>query len=448
MTLLSVCIPCYESEGRGIEFLNQNLKQLKLQIFKDFEVVISDNSENEEIADFVKKYVEENKDLNIKYIKNIGNKNIGANTNNAIKNASGEIIQIICQDDYVYNRYSLQKIIDAFDKKIGWMCSMYMHTKDRLGLFKQQIPSWNDQIYFNNTIGSPSCLSFVNGGDLVLADENLKCFVDCEQYYRLYKKYGLPKVLKDLVVIQYLWEGQTTNTISQELINTEVAYINDKLFGKKKKKLTDVTLLAYSSHDVDATILSLTKCMNKIDFGEVKLLSHERPDNLPVGITYEFAPLINSFDDYSAYMFLELGKHVSTSHTLIVQHDSCISHPELWKDEWLEYDYAGAPWPIVENNYLTDGGDRVRVGNGGFSLRSKKILDAPKNLGLQLEERQGFYNEDGNCTIYHRDKMLNYGIKYMPLEEACIFAHENDVPENVHIKETFGYHHHHQPLMD
>jgi hypothetical protein len=188
--------------------------------------------------------------------------------------------------------------------------------------------------------------------------------------------------------------------------------------------------------------------MGKMDFAEVKFLSHEKPINLPNGIIYEEAPIIDSFNDYSKYMFFELGKHVNTSHALIVQYDSCISHPELWKDEWLQYDYAGAPWPIVENNYLTDEGDRVRVGNGGFSLRSKKMLDAPKNLGLQLEERQGFYNEDGNCTIYHRTKMLNYGIKYMTLEEACIFAHENDVPENVHIKETFGYHHHQQPLKD
>ena len=230
MTLLSVCIPVYESQGRGIEFLAQNFKQLKSQIFKDFEIVISDNSEDE----VIKNYVEGIKDLNIKYVKNEGAKNIASNTNNAIKNASGEIIQLMCQDDYFYNKYSLQKIVDNFDKNIGWMASMYMHTKDRLGLFKQQIPSWNDQIYFTNTIGTPSCLSFLNDDNLVLCDENLKCFVDCEQYYRMYKKWGLPKVLKDLVVVQFLWEGQSTSTITQDLVNTEVAYINDKLFGKKK----------------------------------------------------------------------------------------------------------------------------------------------------------------------------------------------------------------------
>jgi glycosyltransferase involved in cell wall biosynthesis len=235
MTLLSICIPSYEAGGRGVEFLEHNFKQLKTQLFKDFEIIVSDDSSDEVIADYIKKYTEDNKDLNIKYIKNKGNKNIGSNTNNAIKNANGEIIQIMCQDDYFYNKYSLQKIVDNFDRNIGWMVSMYMHTKDRLGLFKQQIPSWSDNIYLNNTIGAPSCLSFLNDDNKVWVDENLKCFVDCEHYYRLYKKWGLPKVLKDLVVIQYLWEGQATSTITQDLINAEVAYINNKVTEMNKK---------------------------------------------------------------------------------------------------------------------------------------------------------------------------------------------------------------------
>jgi len=235
MTLLSVCIPTYEADGRGVDFLNYNFKQMKLQLFKDFEIVISDDSADE----VIKNYIEGIKDLNIKYIKNEGKKGIAGNTNNAIKNASGEIIQIMCQDDYFYNKYSLQKIVDAFDKNIGWMASMYMHTKDRLGLFKQQIPTWNDQIYFQNTIGTPSCLSFLNDDNPVLVDENLKCFVDCEQYYRMYKKWGLPKVLKDLVIVQYLWEGQATSGITQEIINAEVAYINEKIANMNKKETNE-----------------------------------------------------------------------------------------------------------------------------------------------------------------------------------------------------------------
>jgi len=223
MSLLSILIPCYNKNERGKELLAYSLSKIKIQTFKDFEIIISDNSED----DIILKYLETEKDLNIKYTKNETKKTLACNMNNAIKNANAEILHIMCQDDYFYNKNSLQKIVDNFDKKIGWMVSMYMHTKDRLGLFKQQIPVWNNQIYLNNTIGTPSCLTLLNDNPPLL-DENLNWFVDCEHYYRLFQKYGEPKILKDLIFVQYLWEGQVTGSITQELIDTEVAYIKNK----------------------------------------------------------------------------------------------------------------------------------------------------------------------------------------------------------------------------
>ena len=206
-----------------------------------------------------------------------------------------------------------------------------------------------------------------------------------------------------------------------------------------KKYLKDVTLLAYSSHEVPQTIASLQKCQEGLDFAETKLLCHEKPDGLPENILYEFAPEINDIDDFNYYMFLELGKHVNTSHVLYVQAHAWILHPELWDNEWLQYDWIGSPWKVIPNAYLTDDGERIRNGNGGFSLRSKRLLDAPHILGLKLEERQGYFNEDGNLAVYHRAKLLEYGIKYAPVEVAARFAYENAVPENIGIP-PFGYH--------
>ena len=78
-----------------------------------------------------------------------------------------------------------------------------------------------------NTIGTTSCLTILNN-DILLFDTNLKWFVDCEYYYRLYKKHGLPKILPDIMFIQYLWDGQTTNSITEDLVNTEAEYIKIK----------------------------------------------------------------------------------------------------------------------------------------------------------------------------------------------------------------------------
>ena len=206
-------------------------------------------------------------------------------------------------------------------------------------------------------------------------------------------------------------------------------------------KIPEVTLVAVDCTDrVPGTINALTICTRNIDFGRVKLLSHRQPDYLPDFIEYNEIPKINNIDEYNQFMFMDLGYYTPTSHCLTVQDHAYILHSELFDPSWLQYDYCGSPWPIIENAYLTDKGERIRVGNGGFSLRSRKLLLAPRSLDLHLEQRQNFWNEDGNICVYQVDRLSKYGIKYMPLEESCKFAYENNVPENLNIKKFFGYH--------
>lgn len=208
-----------------------------------------------------------------------------------------------------------------------------------------------------------------------------------------------------------------------------------------KFQLNNVTLIAPTGDNIENTILSLNRCCQMIDFADVKLITHEKPKNLPNFIKWEESSYpMDTYQKYNRYVFLDLGKHIETSHCLLVQYDSWIIHPELWNDAWLMYDYIGAPWPIRENSYIGDNGERVRVGNGGFSLRSKKLQDAPRLLGLEHKEEQGYWNEDGNFCCYSRKELLEYGIKYAPIEIASIFSYENEVEENQSVVETFGFH--------
>jgi hypothetical protein len=212
-----------------------------------------------------------------------------------------------------------------------------------------------------------------------------------------------------------------------------------------KKRLSDITLIAYSSNDVQANILALLKCMEYFDFGAVKIISHKRPDILPDGIVYEQGREIKHINDFNEYMFKNLGNHVETSHCLYVQHHAYIIHKEVWSDEWLQYDWIGSPWRLIPNTYIANNGEVVQVGNGGFSLRSAKIMNLPKQKGWYLREEQGWQNEDGQCCCYWRKEMLENGVKYAPVEVAAKFAYENPVPENKGIK-TFGFHRHMPPL--
>ena len=102
---ISICIPCYEMSGKGHKYLEHNLNQIVSQNYKNFEVIISDQSQDNKIKILCKKYKEK---INIKYFLNKdGKKQASANTNFAMKKASGQVIKIIFQDDYLYTNKAL-----------------------------------------------------------------------------------------------------------------------------------------------------------------------------------------------------------------------------------------------------------------------------------------------------------------------------------------------------
>ena len=190
---------------------------------------------------------------------------------------------------------------------------------------------------------------------------------------------------------------------------------------------------------VKKTLEVIKDCKNKTNFENFVLLTNRKPRNLPDFVVYNRIKKLENINQYNEFMFLRLHEYFDTSHCLVVQHDSGILHPELWDDNWLEYDYIGAPWQYVSDAYITTRGEHVRVGNGGFSLRSKRLCELPSKMGWELRHDRGFYNEDGNICVYWRYEMLEEGIKYAPIEVAARFSYENLMRENYKIK-PFGFH--------
>lgn len=204
--------------------------------------------------------------------------------------------------------------------------------------------------------------------------------------------------------------------------------------------LSDVTLIALTSIKIPETIRALEYSYRGINFGAVKLVTDK--EFCHAKIKKEYCPPMVNIDEYNRYAFLELGSHVDTSHALVIQHDSSIIYPESWDNNWLNFDYLGAPWCIPQDSfsYRANNGELVRVGNGGFSLRSKLLMGIPKICGWELREDHGFKNEDGNIVCYWRKEFLERKIKYAPVEVAARFSYENEVPENQNIDKFFGFH--------
>jgi hypothetical protein len=135
-------------------------------------------------------------------------------------------------------------------------------------------------------------------------------------------------------------------------------------------------------------------------------------------------PKINNTFEYSKFMIKELAKYIDSSHVLVCQHDGFVINPNSWTDEFLNYDYIGAPWYWLRNKAIrSDGLDYTGniVGNGGFSLRSKKL----QTILMESEEIKNYHPEDGQiCTVYN-SFLESKGCKFAPEELASKFAVEN-----------------------
>lgn len=60
-------------------------------------------------------------------------------------------------------------------------------------------------------------------------------------------------------------------------------------------------------------------------------------------------PITNK-NDYSRLMIKELGKHVDTDHFMVIQYDGMPTDATKWNNDFLKYDYIGAPWPWGPKN--------------------------------------------------------------------------------------------------
>ena len=148
--------------------------------------------------------------------------------------------------------------------------------------------------------------------------------------------------------------------------------------------LKNVTLIALTSIKLEKTIKALEQSCRGINFGSVKLVSDERPENLPDFIKHEVCPKMSNIDEWNYGAIYELPKHVDTEFAMLIHDDGFVVNPESWKEEFLEYDYIGAPYPLPQDNfsYRDIKGDLIRVGNS-VSLRSKRLLDLPIKLNLE-----------------------------------------------------------------
>lgn len=178
--------------------------------------------------------------------------------------------------------------------------------------------------------------------------------------------------------------------------------------------LPNVHLIIVDCLDYDRAKLSFDHCSSYINFGESTILTSldiDSPEIVKI-------PHINSIPTYSDFMIYDFHKYINKEFVLSAQWDGFIRDISLWDDEFLQYDYIGAPWPA---SILYPGvPEHFNVGNGGFSLRSKRLME--------------FMATDKNLTYHHLEDVMicqlnrayleMHGFKFAPLEVAKKFSWE------------------------
>ena len=218
---ISICVPVHKMNDWKY-WLEKCLDSILAQTEENIEVVITDNSDDDEIKRFTEKYA-----MPIKFFKN-PRKGMAQNTNEAIKRATGPVIKILYMDDHLAHKDALSDILEAFkEKKLHyWLATPCEHTYGK-NIFKQHAPKLKGIEKGINTIGSPSVVAFRNNNPL-LFDENMTWLLDVDLYKRLLDIFGEPIILEKVGVVIGLHDGQVTNILTNEKKQKEEEYFKAK----------------------------------------------------------------------------------------------------------------------------------------------------------------------------------------------------------------------------
>lgn len=226
---ISIAIPTWEYNGRGTEFLEDLLRTIEIQTFKNFEVCISDHSQDNKIYDLISKFSDK---FEIKYLKNSNDRGNGpSNTNKALEMCSGDLIKLMFQDDFFYDDEALEKIHNEFLEDVNWLVCGSNHTKDDgVSFYWDFYPRWNDKIIEGvNTISSPSVLCARRKiFEEIKFDSNLVMLMDCEFYFSVKEKFGYPLYYHDVLVTNRVHIDQISNKLKNKTLDEEIFYCKKK----------------------------------------------------------------------------------------------------------------------------------------------------------------------------------------------------------------------------
>src|SRR5438067_4314418 len=194
-------------------------------------------------------------------------------------------------------------------------------------------------------------------------------------------------------------------------------------------ELSGVTLCCIDTANPELALHALRCSASGIRFPRTLFLA-DSPYDVP-GIDVRVIAPLKSREAYSAFVLKTLVEHIDTAHVLLIQWDGYVINPAAWRAEFLACDYIGAKWfwHTTPENGLQEA---MRVGNGGFSLRSRKLLVALQDPRIELAGPE----DETICRAFRPLLEREHGIVFGSEALADAFAFEVAYP----IGKPFGFH--------
>lgn len=238
-----------------------------------------------------------------------------------------------------------------------------------------------------------------------------------------------------------------------------------------------VTGITGSAAYTQGTLYALMRSCAELPESRGLLISPDRPHNLPDHIRHlPCQPF--GYLEYNIFVLYQLAACIDTDYCLIVQNDGWVLNGANWNSAYRSYDYIGAPLPIlgesrpeggvllhpsseyVQRQHLIGIEDGLfEPQNGGFSLRSRKLLEAPRRLGIPLTIQPPaepdhsrplglhwdwkLHHEDLFLCAVARDRLEASGIRFAPPAIATQFAVETpgiNQMRGIPLENVFGCH--------
>ena len=192
--------------------------------------------------------------------------------------------------------------------------------------------------------------------------------------------------------------------------------------------LPNVTLIGIDGINPERTLYAMLECRKYCKFAKSILFGDLPSEFLPLNAFVTINQNISSRKDNSNFILTTLHHYIETDFVMICQHDGYIINPKAWTSDFLKYDYIGAPW--WKENSSQDIGN---VGNGGFSIRSTKLLKLIAEL---------YDNEEGEEDIIICQTMLPKlkSCSFAPTSLAKRFSWEGNNNDYLTYEGSFGFH--------